>query len=164
MRQHRPCLCIILLVATLLLGGCADFRGMGVFTEQGRYLAKATQSLRAGSNEQARKLLEQVILTKATVGITDEALFRLSLLNLNNETVKVSMRTLALLERLKKEYPNSPWTHQSAPLLSYLSGVRVFHEKEREQNIFLQRENRELRQSIERLKELDLEMDKKNKR
>lgn len=148
-----------MLLALLSAGGCANF-GMGSGGERDRYFAEGMQSLQRGKERQAREFLERAIAVPTGGGLTDEALFRLALLHLRDGEGRGEARSLALLERLKKEYPRSSWTYQSAPLTAYL----VSDEKEREKNILLNRENRELRQSIDRLKNLDLEMEKKIKR
>ncbi|MDD2271618.1 MAG: tetratricopeptide repeat protein [Desulfuromonadaceae bacterium] len=159
MRQLKYHGYILMLLALLSAGGCANF-GMGFGGEGEGSFAEGMQSLQRGKEKRARELLEHVVAAPPRDGLTDEALFRLALLYLRDGEGRGTTRSLALLERLKKEYPRSLWTHQSAPLMSYLAS----DEKEREQNILLSRENRELRQSIDRLKNLDLEMEKKIKR
>lgn len=155
----------MILLILLMAAGCASIGKMVYGTDQERYLAEAVKALQAGKTRQASELLERVIIAvPACYGLTDEALFRLALLHLNDETGKWPARSLALLERLKKEYPRSSWAGQSAPLTAYLSGVQASHVRDHEQNLLLQRENRALRQNIERLKNLDMEMDKKIKR
>jgi len=148
-----------MLLALLSAGGCANF---GVLNggERDRYFAEGMQSLQNGKEKRARDLLERAIAAPSGGGLTDEALFRLALLHLRDDEGRGAARSLVLLERLKKEYPRSLWTYQSAPLTTYL----VSREKDREKNILLNRENRELHQSIDRLKNLDLEMEKKIKR
>jgi hypothetical protein len=94
----------------------------------------------------------------------------LSLLYLRDEGGKGPVRTQELLERLLDEFPSSIWAHQGAPLAAYLTGVRTLKDRQREVrtlkelNLSLSRDNREMRQSIERLKSLDLELEKKIKR
>ncbi|MHB8057633.1 MAG: outer membrane protein assembly factor BamD [Desulfuromonadaceae bacterium] len=159
MRQLKYHGYIIIVLVLLSAGGCANF-GVGVGGERERYFAEGMQSLQRGKERQARELLERAIAVPTGDGLIDEALFRLALLHLRNNEGKGQARSLVLLERLKKEYPHSSWTYQSAPLTAYV----VSHEKEREKNILLSRENRELHQSIDRLKNLDFEMEKKIKR
>lgn len=164
MQQHKKYCYILMLLTALLISGCVTLEQIKKSrTEQEQYLTKGMQLLQDGNVNQARNQLERVVAAAPQANVTEEALFRLALLNINNEAAKGPSRTLELLERLKKEYPYSSWTHLSAPLLVYIPATRISYEKEREQNIILQRENRELRQSNERLKNLDIEMDKKNK-
>lgn len=138
--------------------------------DQERRFAGALVFLRVGEEQEARDLLELVIAGPPRSGITDEALFRLSLLYLRDDGGKGTVRTLELLEQLIAEYPRSIWAHQGSPLAAYLTGVRNLRDRQREVktlkelNLSLSRDNREMRQSIERLKSLDLELEKKIKR
>lgn len=137
---------------------------------QERRFAGALESLRAGNEQAARDLFERVIEDPTRIGVTDEALFRLALLYLREEGSKGTVRALELLERLKNEYPRSIWTRQAAPLNVHLTGVRMLRDRQREVktlkelNLSLSRDNREMRQSIERLKSLDIELEQKIKR
>jgi hypothetical protein len=123
--------------------------------------------LQAGKEREARDLLELVVADSPRIGVTDEALFRLSLLYLWDDGEKGPVRTQELLERLLKEFPRSSWAYQGTPLAAYLTGVRILKDRQREVktlrelNLSLSRDNREMRQSIERLKSLDLELEKK---
>jgi len=138
--------------------------------DQERRFAGALEFLRTGREQEARDLLELVVAGPPRSGVTDEALFRLSLLNLRDEGGKGTVRTQELLARLLEEFPRSIWAHQGAPLAAYLAGVRTLKDRQREVrtlkelNLSLSRDNREMRQSIERLKSLDLELEKKIKR
>jgi len=141
-----------------------------VVSDQERRFAGALVFLRAGKEQEARELLELVVAGPPRSGVTDEALFRLSLLYLRDEEGKGTAQTQELLERLIDGYPRSIWAHQAAPLAAYLAGVRTLRDRQREVrtlkelNLSLSRDNREMRQSIERLKTLDLELEKKIKR
>jgi hypothetical protein len=140
---------------------------VSVVRDQERRFAGALEFLRSGREQEARDLLERVVAGSPISGVTDEALFRLSLFYLRDEGSKGSARTLDLLERLTAEFPHSIWAYQGAPLAAYLTGVRVLRDRQREVrtlkelNLSLSRDNREMRQSIERLKSLDLELEKK---
>jgi thioredoxin-like negative regulator of GroEL len=137
---------------------------------QERNFAGALEYLRSGNEQRARELLERVVEAAPVNGITDEALFRLALLQLRDEGGRGAAQTQLLLERLADEYPNSNWTRQAAPLSIYLSNVKNLRDRQRELktlrdlNLSLSRDNRELRQTIERLKSLDLELEQKIKR
>ena len=139
-------------------------------SEQERQVAGALEHLRMGREQEARDLLERVIGGPPRKGVTDEALFRLALLSLRDEGTKGSARTQELLRRLSDEYPQSIWAYQGAPLAVYLAGVRTLKDRQREirtlkeLNLSLSRDNREMHQSMERLKSLDLELEKKIKR
>lgn len=139
-------------------------------SEQERRFAGALDFLRTGNEQAARDLFEQVLEGPSRVGVTDEALFRLALLHLREEGGKGTGRATELLERLKSEFPKSLWTRQAAPLGVFLASVKTLRERQREiktlkeLNLSLSRDNREMRQSIERLKSLDLELEQKIKR
>lgn len=151
-------------------GVTAATADVSVVRDQERRFAGALVFLRAGREQDARDLLELVVAAPPRSGVTDEALFRLSLLYLRDEGSKGPVRTQELLDRLLEEFPRSIWAHQGAPLAAYLTGVRTLKDRQREVrtlkelNLSLSRDNREMRQSIERLKSLDLELEKKIKR
>lgn len=186
MRREQRILTLLLAAVTASICGCS-FSGWKASTvsvtgvaaapadvslvrDQERHFAGALEFLRTGSEQEARDLLERVVAGPPRSGVTDEALFRLSLLYLGDEGGKGSVRSQELLERLTDEFPQSIWAHQGAPLAAYLTGVRTLRDRQREVrtlkelNLSLSRDNREMRQSIERLKSLDLELEKKIKR
>lgn len=161
-RQQITILSLVLAVATTTLSGCSS---LGWQSEQQRQLSQGLQSLQAGDLRQSHLLFEQVANASPVDGVTDEALFRLALLQLVDEgTTKGVPRSQALLERLRKEFPGSPWTTQAVALSGWLKGDREQYNHLLRENRELIRENRELRQNIERLKNLDLEIEKKRKR
>jgi hypothetical protein len=162
----------------------------------------ALQNLKAGKEREAQTLLEEVITGKPLPGMTDEALFRLAVLHLGDEDGNGDTQAHALLARLQKEYPDSNWTQQATPLITYLDevdGLRKAREvlntrwvqsqsqlreskhevktllernlslvrdnKEvQERNHSLVRDNKELQKRLDRLKDLDLEIEQKNRR
>jgi hypothetical protein len=140
-----------------------------VMSDQERQFAGALDFLRIGNEQAARDLFERVIEDNSRNGVTDEALFRLSILSLREEGSKGAVRAQELMERLKTEYPQSLWTQQAASLRVYLAGIKTLRDRQREVktlkelNLSLSRDNREMRQSIERLKSLDLELEQKIK-
>jgi hypothetical protein len=165
---------IVLLLLVMMSSGCAAIkRNMPDFpalSDQKRTLNEALDQLRVGREPQARDLLEKVVNGAPVAGVTDEALFRLALLSLKDDDSKGFQRSQILLERLAGEYPESIWTRQSAPLLPLLAEARTLRNRQRELkalkelNTSLSRDNRELRQSLERLKQLDLELEQRIKR
>jgi hypothetical protein len=172
--KHKQIVFITLLIPVMLNAGCAGFgdrmsRYMA-FSDQERYLVGAVDQLRLGNEQQARDLLEKIISGVPTIGVTDEALFRLALLSLKEDGGKGLLRAQALLEQLSDKYPDSIWTRQSAQLLSHLAEVKVLRNRQRElkalkeHNLSLNRDNKEMRQSLEQLKQLDLELEKRIKR
>jgi outer membrane protein assembly factor BamD (BamD/ComL family) len=162
---------IVLLTLLMSIAGCAGRMPVFLaFSEQERSLNEALDKLGTGNEQQARDLLEKVVNGVPSSGITDEALFRLALLNLKHDGGKGIQRAQALLERLADKYPESIWTRQSAPLLNHLEEARVLRNRQRElktlkeKNYSLDRDNKEMRQSLEQLKQLDLELEQKIKR
>lgn len=172
--KSEHCVFIALLALVTMNAGCTGLEGRMprflAFSEQERSLTGAIDQLRVGKEQQARTLLEKVVYGVPATGVTDEALFRLALLSLKEEGDKGIQRSQALLERLASKYPDSIWTRQSAALLSHLAEVRTLRNRQRELktlkelNLSLSNDNRELRQSLEQLKQLDLELEQRIKR
>jgi hypothetical protein len=144
-------------------------------SEKRQNLAKAVDMIRAGQEREACYFLELVIDDSREDGVTDEALFRLAILKLNDGEPGAGKSSLALLDKLRNGYPSSVWARQAAPLQSYLKGVHNLRNREREvntlreknlseKNLSLSRDVHGLRQTIERLKALDLDLEQKIKR
>ena len=165
---------IALVALVTLNAGCAGMEErmprLLMLSEQERTLTGALDQLRVGKEQKARELLEKVVDGASAAGVTDEALFRLALLSLKEDGGKGLLRAQVLLERLADKYPDSLWTKQSAPLLSHLTEARTLRNKQREMkalrelNFSLSRDNKEMRQSLEQLKMLDLELEQRIKR
>ena len=165
---------IPLAILLLMNAGCAGLESRVPrflsFSEQKRNLDEAVDQLGTGNEQQAHNLLEKVISSAPVRDVTDEALFRLALLSLREDTGRNAQRSQTLLERLASTYPDSIWTRQSAPLLLHLAEVRSLRNRQREMktmkelNLSLGRDNRELRQSLEKLKQLDIELEQRIKR
>lgn len=167
---------MVALMATMI--GCAGCSGVGgsmpvprlLLSDQERDLAAALDQLRVGNEQPARDLLEKIVDGAPVAGVTAEALFRLALLSLREEGGKGSTKAQVLLERLAGSYPDSIWTRQSAALLAHLAEVKALRNRQRElkslrdSNLSLSRDNRGLRLSLDRLKQLDLELEQKIKR
>lgn len=158
----------ISLLALVMTTGCSRMDGsmprFMAFSEQERTLGAARDELLAGKVPSARTLLEKVVEGKPTAGVTDEALFRLALLNLNDDGGKGIQRAQSLLEKLAATYPDSVWTRQSGPLLSHLRTTQRELKSLKDNNYSLNRDNKELRQNLEQLKQLDLELEQRIKR
>lgn len=167
----------------LLLTGCASIGSGGNqllnrFSE-GRRLSEAVDFLEQGNLDAAASLLERLVDQPGVPGVTDEALFRLAVIRLQNGK-EGPAQTTSLLDRLTREYPTSPWTKQGVPLLEYLSSTDDARKQARNLKILnisltrdnkelrstnqtLVKENKELHQSIEKLKHLDIELEKKSR-
>jgi hypothetical protein len=181
------------LIATLfLLSGCAMFGHNGErkaepkveprverketgFVQRfslSRQLSSAVGLIRKGDTASARRILSEICTAPPAAGVTDEALFRLALLSLKPATEKEGV-SLRLLRRLKREFPESPWSYQSQPLLEFVGGNDELRRQHRslkganqglaKENQGLAKENEELKKSIDQMKHLDLELEKKNR-
>jgi hypothetical protein len=169
-----------IIVTTLALNACAYLQTAtnqaGFNHDQEKKLAMAVKLQKEGKLTAAKDLLIALCAEQRTPGVTDEALFRLSLLYLCNgqdndkESLQLAQKTI---ERLRKEYPTSSWAGLAAPvaeLISTTGDLRRLNQSLRNQNQALTRENQslaketqELRQNIEKLKRLDLELEQKRK-
>lgn len=170
-----------LLAAVLILilpTGCAPVRK--VVTDirqrsaQEEKLSLAVELIARGRIDNAAVLLDAIIIEKPVRGVTDEALFRLALLRLPSEprTGDIAKAT-KLLDQLQRDYPDSPWAHQALPLSDFIAEIPARIEAAgelrrqikslRDLNLSLTRENKELRLNLEKLKTLDLELERKLK-
>lgn len=162
---------IVLLIMFVFVNGCAYLNpgdgGIAHRFNQSRELSRATELLESNDREGAAKVLAAISDSRGVPGVTDEALFRLALLSLRPATDKEGeLRAQQLLKRLKKEYPASPWTAQSGQLTDLLSSVEELRRQNRNfksLNQSLTNEVNELNNSIEQLKRLDLELEKKHR-
>lgn len=172
----------------MMLSGCAMKGGKPsfIFTSKWMKMRDAEQALSRGDETAAIRFMEEVAEDREIdEGVTDEALFRLSLLGIRQYRDPDGMKLLrSRLDRLNNEYPKSIWTRLSWPLAEYVSdseksrndlrNVKVrnsaLSRENRELNLSNQqvqtliKENRELQQRIEKLKSLDLELERKNRR
>jgi FtsZ-binding cell division protein ZapB len=171
---------VAVLFCSLLLGACAvrpadenvfDFRRY-----QERKLAAAVRLQNEGKIPQAMESFKSICANSGLQGVTDEALFRLSLLYLgfglesDREFIRLGQQNM---ERLRKEYPTSPWTRMVEPVADMLvnsaelrrqnSSLRSQNQALTKDNHALSKDNEELKESIEKLKRLDLELYKKRK-
>lgn len=166
------------LLALALLGGSGCTTMKGVFGKlpgednQAQQLAQARTLIGSGKTDQARKLLTAVTTGAKNPGITDEALFHLGLIFLKEETESGGFQqSRQLLGRLAQEYPQSVWGVEGGHLNELLRQSEGSLDKVRRQvkslkdtNISLSKENKELRLNIEKLKNLDLELEHKSRR
>lgn len=159
--------CIMVAILAALVCGCAVMTGKGgIFYSQAQQirLSKAKALQEGGKSADAEKLLADICAGEGVPGVTDEALFRLSLLRLDsavpNNGIPGALHNLA---RLGKEYPSSTWAPLAAQLARHLTAVGEVQQQDaklKELNLSLTRENRELRQRLEKLKNLELELGK----
>jgi cell division protein FtsB len=162
---------IVLLMLIVFYSGCATQKSGdgGILSgyKLSRDLDRATLMLQSGDREGAAKALAAICDSGGVAGVTDEALFRLALVSLRPATAKDgNQQSLQLLKRLKKEYPASRWTEQSGPLVEMLAGIEELRRQNRNYknlNQSLNSEIKELNHNIDKLKRLDLELEKKHR-
>lgn len=141
--------------------GCASLPGA---VGDSARLSQATTLLREGKDAAARKALTP-LASGASNGVADKALFHLALLYLKDEADYTRARQS--LEKLQKDYPSSEWAPHASSLVSMIGDARQADDLRRqlrslkEANYSLTRENKELRLNIDKLKSLDLELEKK---
>jgi len=161
---------ILLTLLLLCLAGCTTFKEVQA-TVVGRYdanmkLSSALSELEQGRTAAAASILEAIIAEPGVKGVTDEALFRLSLLRLQHEEKDGSMTAIHYLERLRRDYRDSDWAQQARPLHDFLNGIADIKKQNRNLkilNISLTKDNKELLQNNERLKNLNISLTKDNK-
>lgn len=169
-----------------LLCGCSLKDGSFLLSPNRLKMYEADRALAKGDENSAVRIMEGISGDPSiNEGVTDEALFRLSLLGIRQYSDPDGMKLVrSRLERLQLEYPSSSWSRLSWPLLEYLSESDKYRNdlrnvkmrnsalsrENRELNLANQqvqaliKENRELLQRIEKLKSLDLELERKNRR
>lgn len=173
---------IILLVclAAALCGGCASTRsttsttaaasarsGEGRLKEvqpRSKQLEQSAAMLAAGDSDGAARILNAIVGAPSAPGVTDEALFRLALLSLSPGLDKpAAAQGQQLLKRLGKDYPKSPWTALAGPvseLINVAEELKRQNKSLKGTNQSLTKEVGELNRNIDRLKRLDLELEK----
>lgn len=151
----------------LILSGCqSEIPFLRKVSIQEQLLVEVRKQIALGDTVSARRGLDQLIAAAPQQTVTDEALFRRAIFALNEE----DGAALILLNRLQQQFSESIWNHQAAPLKSYLVRVKTLKDRQRELaslkslNLSLHKDNRELRQTLEKLKALDLELEQKIRR
>lgn len=170
MMQRKPGLKEALIILPLLVCGCQMVESMKLSVRrppvQSQVMDEARRNIASGDHARARIGLEQVVAAAPLSDVTDEALFRLALFSLPDDNNTTAM----FLDRLQRGFPNSIWNQQAAPLRLHISRVKNLKDRQRELatlkalNMSLHKDNRELRQTLDRLKELDLELEQRIKR
>jgi hypothetical protein len=142
---------------------------------QEKKLAAAVKLQKEGKLSAAVESLKALCAERGIPGVTDEALYRLSMLYLINgmdNDREFTQLAQHYMERLRKEYTYSSWAGMTNPvteLLSTITELRRQVQNSKNQNQSLSKENQsltkeiqELRQNIEKLKRLDLELEQKH--
>ncbi len=171
---------LVIILFAMGLNACSSMHTLqgGLFyrQEQEKKLAAAIKLQNEGKISSAVEAFIAICAKRGVSGVTDEALFRLTLLYLGSglDNDRDSMQLAQQnIERLRREYPSSAWTGMIDPvaqLLATASDQRRQNQSCKTQNQALSRENQslsreaqELRQTIEKLKRLDLELEQKRK-
>ncbi len=147
---------------TLGMTGCATAKnGVGFFSrmEQKKKLSSAVELIELGNVDEATRLLTEICDGNMIIpGITDEALFRLSLIYLRPGSEKESFSSAYnRLDRLQKEYPSSSWARISWPLMEFLESfdeLRRTNKNLKNNNQTLTKENKELHQNVKDLNQI----------
>ncbi len=162
----------ILLILGFSIYGCAAFHKYGTtggslfYAEsQAEKLETARKLLRNDRVQSATQVLVGICSAKGVPGVTDEALFRLSLIYLDaGQTKNDISQAQETLEKLMHDYPASSWSPHAAALVELIATLNRKIKSLKGENITLEKKNRELRLNIEKLKILDIEQDQKIKR
>jgi outer membrane protein assembly factor BamD (BamD/ComL family) len=162
----------ILLVMAVSIYGCAAFQKNGKTFEflfyaksQADKLETARKLLRDDRVQSATQMLVSICSAKGVPGVTDEALFRLSLIYLDaGQTKNDISQAQDTLEKLMRDYPTSSWSPHAAALVELIATLNRKIKSLKGENLTLEKKNRELRLNIEKLKILDIEQDQKIKR
>jgi hypothetical protein len=163
------------------LSGCATVPQTDpVYQQQKKKLALAQMLIEGKKLAAAKDVLSSLTQDAVIKGVTDEALFRLALLNLEPGEHSIATRKAGQsLDKLLSDYPSSPWRSHAASLRGLLDAydtaveernsleqsvrsLRSSYSSLKSMNLSLTKENKELRQGIEKLKNLDLELEMKN--
>ena len=150
--------------------------GFNYRSYQEKKLASAIKLQSEGKIAQAIESFKVIGAETGLQGVTDEALFRLYLLYLgfglegDREFIQLAQQNM---DKLRKEYPASAWTRMLEPVADLLSNAAEFRRQNSnlksqnqilsKENQALSKENQELKDNIEKLKRLDLELDKNRK-
>jgi hypothetical protein len=176
-------LLIILLVICTGLSGCATIQKDKSYAEEQQIkLILAEMQLRNNQTPAAKMTLSEITSQLPVAGVTDQALFRLALLNLETGQQKiVTDKAGKDLVTLLNNFKSSSWRPHATTLIglidTYDSTLKEKAELEKtlknlksvnasltKENLDLKKENLDLKQDMEKLKKLDLELETKKKR
>lgn len=158
------------------LGGCATTKAVDLRAqEQKKRLLLAQVLLEENRAAAAKGLLSDICAAPGVPGVTDEALFRLALMELEaGEQKIVTGKAGKNLDKLVKDYPNSPWKAHAVTIKGLIEAYDGAVEEKAEleksvrnlksANLSLAKENKDLKQDMEKLKNLELDLERKKKR
>ena len=161
---------ILLTLMILSLIGCSTLKEVqstlvNSYAAQQK-LSAALQAMEQGRSAEAITILEGIISSPGVNGVTDEALFHLSLLKLTYEDDDGTLPSVRYLERLRRDYRDSNWARQAKPLLEFLKEFTAVKRQNRNLkilNMSLTKDNKDMHQNIERLKNLDMQLERRSK-
>lgn len=146
------CLCIACMIV-ISLAGCATLKEMEAKRETREYLITAQKLLDQGDYEGSLKENQKVLSSYDNFPPGDEALFNMGLIYAHYGYPKRDyQKSLDHFKRLLKVFPGSPFARQAKVWIG------ILQENER-----LNREIEELRKTIKKSKEVDIEIDEKKK-
>jgi hypothetical protein len=146
-------------------------------------MATSEGFLNQGDTAKAAAVLKEVCDHSSLTGVTDEALFRLAILQLQNgKNGEGYAPSRQLLDRLRSEFPHSQWTRLAVPVIELLDSTDELHRQNSSLRVLnsslskgskelqnvkglnqsLSKQNKDLQQTIERLKSLELELERKS--
>lgn len=178
---------ILLLAICTGLSGCATIQKDNSYTEEQQVKLKiklilAKMQLQNNLTPAAKKTLSEITTQPPVVDVTDEALFRLALLNLETGqqqivTDKAGKDLVILLNKFKSSswHPHATTLkglidtydstlQEKAELEKTLKNLKSLNASLTKENLDLKKENLDLKQGMEKLKKLDLELEMKKKR
>jgi hypothetical protein len=143
---------ILIILLALATGGCATLTEPGGVFHQSALelkLSRAVTLLEQGKTSAAAELLTDICATSAVPGVTDEALFRLSLIRLGSvREMGGEEQAQNDLKLITKYYPSSAWAPLASGLTEFLASMEETRRQERnmkELNSSLSLENRDLK-------------------
>ncbi|MDD2335591.1 MAG: tetratricopeptide repeat protein [Geobacteraceae bacterium] len=170
--MKKRIICIAIIIG---LSGCATIRKEDPNAhEQRQKLVLAKMLLQSNRTEAAKKTLTEITAKPAVAGITDEALFRLALLDLEAGQQKIATdKAGKALDTLLGKFRSSNWSAHATTLKGLIDAYDITLQEKAEldkiiknlksSNASLTKENADLRQDLEKIKKLDLELERKKK-
>jgi hypothetical protein len=177
-------ICIAFIILALGISGCATpkaRRDASYRSDQEWKLARAVTLQEEGNRSAAAQILTHISTEPVVPGVTDEALFRLALLHLRPDLGPDGMKESEKeLRRLMVEFPTGSWTPPAAKLVELIASAQESLKREgrlkrsvgsltqengrlKELKHTLTSDNNEFRQTIQKLKNLELELGKGGK-
>lgn len=165
------------------LSGCATTWSLDPnVREQQQKLTEAKKLLASNKTVYAKAVLSDITTNPVVAGVTDEAFFRLALLNLEAGQQRfATTKAGKSLDSVLSKFSSSSWTPHAISLKGLLDDYEIVAQEKAEldksvrnlknanaaltnANASLAKENADLRQDMEKLKKLDLELEMKKKR